>query len=132
MPSRALLQQVTPSQLGTKANQSASPDQTNPILIRGSLMAVTQIADVIVPTIFQNYITENRLVSTALFQSGVAVQNGEMAAQLSAAAQSFRIGGTHCDLISNNWLRSQNRDAPNFIHHATGCPNSGSAEIKEV
>ena len=52
-------------------------------------MAVTQIADVIVPAIFQNYITENSLVSTALFQSGVAVQNGEMSAQLQAGAQSF-------------------------------------------
>jgi hypothetical protein len=54
-------------------------------------MAVTQIADVIVPAVFQNYITENSLVSTALFQSGVAVQNGEMAAQLSAGAQSFTV-----------------------------------------
>src|ERR1017187_6782129 len=54
-------------------------------------MAVTQIADVIVPAVFQNYITENSLVSTALFQSGVAVQNGEMAAQLLAGAQSFTV-----------------------------------------
>jgi hypothetical protein len=54
-------------------------------------MAVTQIADVIVPAIFQNYITENSLVSTALFQSGVAVQNGEMSAQLQAGAQSFTV-----------------------------------------
>src|SRR3954452_9761767 len=54
-------------------------------------MAVTQIADVIVPAVFQNYITETSLVSTALFQSGVAVENGEMAAQLSAGAQSFTV-----------------------------------------
>jgi hypothetical protein len=52
-------------------------------------MAVTQIADVIVPAVFQNYITENSFVSTALFQSGVAVPNGEMASQLQAGAQSF-------------------------------------------
>lgn len=54
-------------------------------------MAVTQIADVIVPSIFQSYITENSMVSTALYQSGVAVGNGEMAAQLSAGAQSFTV-----------------------------------------
>ena len=89
-------------------------------------MAVTQIADVIVPTIFQNYITENRLVSTALFQSGVAVQNGEMAAQLSAAAQSFRIGGTHCDLISNNWLRSQFHPSRHGLPQLRKCGNQRS------
>ena len=54
-------------------------------------MAVTQIADVIVPAEFTAYQVQNSLVSTALFQSGVAVQNGEMAAQLHAGAQSFTV-----------------------------------------
>jgi len=54
-------------------------------------MAQTQIAEVIVPAEFTAYQVENLLVSTALFQSGVLVQNGEMAAQLQAGAQSFTV-----------------------------------------
>jgi hypothetical protein len=54
-------------------------------------MAQTQIADVIVPQIFSSYIVENSLLSTALFQSGVAVRNNEMSAQLEAGAQSFTV-----------------------------------------
>ncbi len=41
-------------------------------------MAVTQIADVVVPAQFTAYVIENSVVSTALFQSGVAVENGEI------------------------------------------------------
>ncbi|HMH12095.1 MAG TPA: hypothetical protein VK578_03215 [Edaphobacter sp.] len=54
-------------------------------------MAQTQIADVIVPAEFTAYQVENSLVSTALFQSGVAVRNGEMASQLQAGAESFSV-----------------------------------------
>lgn len=54
-------------------------------------MAQTQIADVIVPAEFTAYQVENSLVSTALFLSGVAVPNGEMASQLQAGAQSFSV-----------------------------------------
>ncbi len=54
-------------------------------------MAQTQIADVIVPSSFSSYIVENSLVSTALFQSGVAVRNGVIAAQLGAGAQNFSV-----------------------------------------
>lgn len=54
-------------------------------------MAQTQIADVIVPAEFTAYQVENSLVSTALFQSGVAVQNGEMASQLQAGAEQFTV-----------------------------------------
>jgi hypothetical protein len=54
-------------------------------------MAVTQIADVIVPAEFTAYQVENSLVSTALFQSGVAVRNGEMASQLGAGAEQFTV-----------------------------------------
>jgi hypothetical protein len=46
----------------------------------------TQIADIIVPAEFTAYIVENSLVSSALFQSGVAVPNGIMSAQLQAGA----------------------------------------------
>jgi len=54
-------------------------------------MPVTQIVDVIVPSEFTAYQVENSLVSTALFQSGVAVRNGEMSAQLAAGAESFTV-----------------------------------------
>jgi hypothetical protein len=50
-----------------------------------------QIADVVVPAEFTQYITENSLVSTALVASGVAVPNGVMAAQLQAGAESFTV-----------------------------------------
>ena len=39
-------------------------------------MAQTQISDVVVPEEFSAYIVENSMVSTAIFQSGVAVPNG--------------------------------------------------------
>ncbi|MCU1250418.1 MAG: hypothetical protein JWQ49_3447 [Edaphobacter sp.] len=54
-------------------------------------MAVTQIADVVVPAEFTAYQVENSMVSTALFQSGVAVRNNEITAQLQAGSQSFTV-----------------------------------------
>jgi hypothetical protein len=54
-------------------------------------MAVTQIADVVVPAEFTAYQVENSMVSTALFQSGVAVRNNEITSQLQAGSQSFTV-----------------------------------------
>ena len=54
-------------------------------------MAQVQIADVIQPDAFTAYQVENSMVSTALFQSGVAIPNGEMAAQLNAGAEFFTV-----------------------------------------
>jgi len=54
-------------------------------------MAQVQIADVVVPAEFTAYQVENSMVSTALFQSGVALPNGEMQSQLQAGAQSFTV-----------------------------------------
>jgi hypothetical protein len=54
-------------------------------------MAQVQLADVIVPAEFTAYIVENSLSSTALFTSGVALRNGEMASQLQAGAELFSI-----------------------------------------
>jgi len=45
-------------------------------------MAVTQLSDVIVPEYFAEYMANNSMVSTALFQSGVLVGNQLMQAQL--------------------------------------------------
>ncbi|MDE1156276.1 MAG: hypothetical protein PW735_11190 [Acidobacteriaceae bacterium] len=54
-------------------------------------MAQVQIADVIVPEEFTAYQVENSMVNTALFQSGVLVQNGAIASQLEAGAESFTV-----------------------------------------
>jgi hypothetical protein len=54
-------------------------------------MAQVQITDVVVPAEFTAYQVENSMVSTALFQSGVALPNGEMAAQLQAGAEQFTV-----------------------------------------
>jgi hypothetical protein len=54
-------------------------------------MPQTSLADVIQPDEFTAYQVENSIVSTALFQSGVAVPNGEMNAQLNAGAESFTV-----------------------------------------
>jgi hypothetical protein len=54
-------------------------------------MAQTQISDVVVPAEFTAYQVENSMVSTALFQSGVVLPNGEMASQLRAGAQQFTV-----------------------------------------
>jgi hypothetical protein len=71
-------------------------------------MAQTQIADVIVPAEFTAYQVENSLVSTALYQSGVAVPNGEMAAQLQAGAEQYTVpfwadaGESEADITSDD------------------------------
>jgi hypothetical protein len=71
-------------------------------------MAVTQISDVIVPQEFTNYQVQNSLTSTALFQSDVLVQNGEMSSQLQAGAQSFTVpfwndlGDTEADITNDD------------------------------
>ena len=54
-------------------------------------MAQVQISDVVVPAEFTAYQVENSMLSTALFQSGVALPNGEMASQLQAGAQQFTV-----------------------------------------
>ena len=54
-------------------------------------MAQVQITDVVVPAEFTAYQVENSMVSTALYQSGVVLPNGEMEAQLNAGAQSFTV-----------------------------------------
>jgi len=46
-------------------------------------MPVTQLADVIEPQYFQNYLDENSMTSTALFASGVLVGNPLMEAEIS-------------------------------------------------
>ena len=54
-------------------------------------MAQVQIKDVVVPAEFTAYQVENSMLSTALFQSGVVLPNGEMSAQLNAGAEQFTV-----------------------------------------
>lgn len=54
-------------------------------------MAVTQLADVVIPDAFTLYEIENSIVSTALFQSGVLVKNNVIAQQLQAGAEIFTV-----------------------------------------
>lgn len=54
-------------------------------------MAVTQLADIIEPQIFTDYIVQNTMEKTAFFQSGVAVRNALMQEQLKAGAESFNV-----------------------------------------
>ena len=56
-------------------------------------MAVTQLTDVIIPDEFTAYQVENSLVSTALSQSGVVANNGLIAAQLQAGAETYSVTG---------------------------------------
>ncbi len=53
-------------------------------------MAQVQITDVVVPAEFRAYQVKNSMVSTALFQSGVVLPNGEMSAQLNWCAAVHR------------------------------------------
>ncbi len=71
-------------------------------------MAQTQISDVIVPAEFSSYIVENSLVSTAIFQSGVALPNALISEQLQAGSTQFTVpiwsddGESETDVTSDN------------------------------
>lgn len=54
-------------------------------------MAVTQIADVIVPVEFTDYIVQNSVEKSALVQSGIVTRNAEIESQLRAGADSFSV-----------------------------------------
>jgi hypothetical protein len=52
---------------------------------------VTQLADVIVPSEFTNYIVQNTIEASALVQSGIVQRNGVIESQLAADADSFSV-----------------------------------------
>src|ERR1035438_9220102 len=68
----------------------------------------TQISDVVVPAEFSEYVVENSLVSTALFQSGVLVPNALIQSQLAVGSTNFTIpfwgdlGENDPDITSDN------------------------------
>ena len=71
-------------------------------------MVQTQIADVVVPAEFSAYIVENSMVSTAIFQSGVALPSGLISKQLQAGSTQFTVpawsddGENETDVTSDN------------------------------
>lgn len=71
-------------------------------------MAVTQIADVIVPANFTSYIVQNTMEKTALAESGVAVRNGVIIDNLTAGSKLFTVpnwfdlGNTEADVVSDD------------------------------
>ena len=58
-------------------------------------MAVTRLIDIVEPQVFADYILQNTMQKTALFRSGVAVNNAEIARQLKAGAHSFTVPYWH-------------------------------------
>lgn len=54
-------------------------------------MAVTRIADVIVPEVFTDYIVMNTMERSALLQSGIVARNAVIVDQLRAGADSFTV-----------------------------------------
>ncbi|NKX43599.1 major capsid protein [Roseicyclus persicicus] len=54
-------------------------------------MAVVQLADVIVPTVFTDYVVQNTMETSALVQAGIVARNAAMEQQLQAGADSFAV-----------------------------------------
>jgi hypothetical protein len=54
-------------------------------------MAVTRLTDIIEPAVFTDYILQETMTRTALYDSGVIVPNGVIKAQLKAGAHSFTV-----------------------------------------
>jgi hypothetical protein len=54
-------------------------------------MAVVQLADIIEPQVFSEYLDENSMVSSALFQSGVLVPNALMQEKVSTGGNALNI-----------------------------------------
>ena len=54
-------------------------------------MSTTQLADIIEPAVFTDYIIQNTMEQTRLYQSGIIAANAVMQAQLKAGAHSFTV-----------------------------------------
>jgi hypothetical protein len=71
-------------------------------------MPVTQLADVIVPSEFTDYVVQNTMEASALVQSGIVVRKGVMEDQLRAGADSFSVpfwndlGNDEADIVSDD------------------------------
>lgn len=71
-------------------------------------MPVVQLADVVVPSAFTDYITQNTFEKTALVMSGVASRNAVIERQLAAGSESFTVpfwndlGNDEANLVSDD------------------------------
>lgn len=54
-------------------------------------MATVQIADIIEPAVFSEYVTANSVEKSALVQSGIVTRNAQIDAYLTAGAESFSV-----------------------------------------
>lgn len=54
-------------------------------------MAVVQLADIVEPQVFTDYVIRNTMARNALVAAGVATRNGEIEAQLRAGSHSFTV-----------------------------------------
>ena len=54
-------------------------------------MAVTRLTDIVEPQAFTDYILQETMTKTALFESGAMVQNSVIAQQLQAGAHAFTV-----------------------------------------
>ena len=58
-------------------------------------MAVTRLTDIVEPQAFTDYILQETMTKTALFESGAMVQNSVIAQQLQAGAHAFTVPMWH-------------------------------------
>lgn len=68
----------------------------------------TRISDIIEPSVFTGYVTQNAMERTALVESGILVPNDVIRAQLTAGAHSFNVpfwrdlGNEEADTVNDN------------------------------
>jgi hypothetical protein len=81
-------------------------------------MPVVQLADIIQPEFFSQYMAENSMVSTALFRSGVLVPNALMESQISARGDTVtaETSATICAAervgFSIDWVSGVSKSSP--------------------
>lgn len=66
--------------VGNEGAPGGKPESIHNLDSEECPMPQVQITDIVVPAEFTAYQVENSTFSTALFQSGVALRNGEMSA----------------------------------------------------
>jgi hypothetical protein len=83
-------------------------------------MAVTRLTDIIEPAVFTDYILQETMTRTALYDSGVIVPNGVIKAQLKAGAHSFTVPFWN-DLGRRRSQHHHRRSRYQFHALQTGC-----------
>lgn len=71
-------------------------------------MATTRLSDVIVPSVFTDYVVQNTMEKTALVAAGVATRNNVITSQLQAGADSYTVpfwldlGNDEADIVNDD------------------------------